>query len=123
MASLLFRLRNVPDDEAEDVRRQLNEQQFEFYETSAGNWNISMPGIWLQNEADLPRAQALLDDYQQQRSEAARERWRAARSDGSAPRLLDRLLAQPLLSLGLLAFCLLLLYFSIKPFFQLLSGV
>ena len=47
MALLLFRLRNVPDDEADEVRHLLNENSIEFYETSAGNWGISMPAIWL----------------------------------------------------------------------------
>ena len=38
MSVLLFRLRNVPEDEAEDVRELLNKNGFEFYE------NNGLPG-------------------------------------------------------------------------------
>ena len=42
MSKLLFRLRNVPDDEAEEVRQLLEEHGIETYETDAGNWGISL---------------------------------------------------------------------------------
>ena len=38
MATLLFRLRHVPDDEADDVRALLEENGIDFYETTPGNW-------------------------------------------------------------------------------------
>ncbi|MGK0318613.1 MAG: hypothetical protein ACI9JP_000792, partial [Granulosicoccus sp.] len=38
MPTLVFRLRNVPEDEADDVRMLMNENDFDWYETSAGNW-------------------------------------------------------------------------------------
>ena len=45
MSKLLFRLRNVPDDEADEVRELLTQHSIEFYETGAGNWGISMPRV------------------------------------------------------------------------------
>ena len=50
MPELLFKLRNVPDDEAEEVRQLLNDHEINFYETRAGGWGISMPGIWLPDD-------------------------------------------------------------------------
>lgn len=70
MGVLFFRLSQVPEDEAQDVREFLAEAEIEFYETHAGNWGISLAAIWLVNETELPRAKQLMDDYQRQRSES-----------------------------------------------------
>jgi len=67
MAKLLFSLRNVPDDEAADVRALLEQHGFQWYETGAGLLGFSAPGLWLRDAADYPRARALLDEYQEQR--------------------------------------------------------
>ena len=44
MSALIFRLRNVPEDEAMQVRDLLDEHRIDWFETSAGNWGIGMPG-------------------------------------------------------------------------------
>ena len=67
MTLLLFNLRGVPEDEADEVRELLTEQDIDFYETSAGNWGMSMPALWLRDVADLEKARQLLNAYQQQR--------------------------------------------------------
>ena len=64
MATLLFRLNDVPDAEADAVRNLLLEHQIDFYETSAGNWGFSVAGIWLKNNEDKSQARSLIDDYQ-----------------------------------------------------------
>ena len=58
MPTLVFRLRNVPEDEADDVRALMDENEFDWYETSAGNWGIAMPGIWISKDEELPTCQA-----------------------------------------------------------------
>jgi hypothetical protein len=68
MSILLFSLRGVPDDEADEVRELLTEQAIDFYETPAGNWGVSMPALWLREDAELIKAQSLLAVYQQQRA-------------------------------------------------------
>ena len=85
MTTLLLNLRQVPDDEAEEVRTLLNEQQIPFYETTPSLWGISSGGIWLTNPTDRERAKALMEDYQQQRNASRRpsgmaphQRWVAA---------------------------------------------
>jgi len=76
MAKLLFNLRNVPDDEADEVRQLLTEQGVDWYETRPGPWGISGGGLWLRDAAAWPQARRLLDGYQQARREQAREQVR-----------------------------------------------
>ena len=61
MAKIIFRLNGVPDDEARDVRELLANHAIDFYETSAGNWGVSMPAIWLKDDGQFEQARALLD--------------------------------------------------------------
>ena len=83
MAILLFSLRGVPEDEAFEVRELLTGQGIDFYETSAGNWGISMPALWLRDGGQLQQAQRLLAEYQQQRYLSARERYTAEKGQPS----------------------------------------
>ena len=76
MAKLLFNLRNVPDDEAEEVRALLSGHGLDWYETRAGLWGLGAPALWLRDADDYPRARGLLDDYQQARRQAAHEHLR-----------------------------------------------
>lgn len=113
MAKLLLNLRNVPDDEADEVRALLDDSRIAYYETTPSLWGISAGGIWLKDDADLSRARQLLGDYQRQRGERARAEYAAARRDGSAETFWMLLRAQPgrvllnllgiLLALGLVA--------------------
>jgi hypothetical protein len=73
MTLLLFSLRGVPDDEADEIRELLTAQDIDFYETPAGNWGVSMPALWLRDESELTKAQSLLNVYQQQRAITQRE--------------------------------------------------
>ncbi|MBC52888.1 MAG: hypothetical protein CMQ34_03540 [Gammaproteobacteria bacterium] len=95
MAKLLFRLRHVPDDEAAEVRDLLTAHNISFYETSAGNWGISMPGLWLHRDADYPQARSLLDDYQAERQQRMRAQYEADRAAGTADTLLTLLRQDP----------------------------
>ena len=73
MSKLLMNLRNVPDDEADDVRAMLDAQRIAFYETRPSIWGISAGGIWVTDDAAFADARRAMDDYQQQR--AARNRF------------------------------------------------
>ena len=73
MAKLLFNLRNVPDDEADEVRRLLTAHGVDWYETRPGPWGISSGALWLHDPEAWPEARRLLDGYQQSRRERARE--------------------------------------------------
>ena len=61
MSRLLIKLRDAPEDEIRDIRSLLRKHHIAFYETQAGPWGISAPGIWLKSEHHYDRAKALLD--------------------------------------------------------------
>ena len=82
MANLLFKLNNVPDDEADDIRDLLEEGEIEFYETSSGNWGLSFAAIWLKDEQQLQAARQLIDQYQSQRYERVSQEHQALRENG-----------------------------------------
>ena len=116
MAKLLFRMRDVPDDEAEEVRKLLAQNEIAFFETFAGNWGISMPGLWLVNEQQFDEARALLDDYQEARSTRVKSQFLRQREQGEIRTLWQSFRAEPVrisLYLGLAA---LVLFLSLRFF-------
>lgn len=119
MAERLFPLRGVPDDEAEDVRALLTDNHIEFYETSAGNWNISMPAIWLQDDSQLQQAKALIDEYQTERTIQQREIYEQLKREGKHRTFWVLLWEEPLKVISYIGIVLVILYFSTKPFLSL----
>ena len=107
MSRLLMNLRNVPDDEAADVRAMLDAQGIAFYETRPSMWGVSSGGIWVTQDAAFADARRAMDDYQRQRSVRARADYAAARRAGTADTFLSMLRAEParvvLSVLGILA--------------------
>ncbi|MEO7065480.1 MAG: DUF6164 family protein [Rhodanobacter sp.] len=95
MSMLLMNLRNVPDDEAADVRAMLDEQKIAFYETRPSIWGISAGGIWVTEDVAYADARRAMDDYQQQRSIRARAEYAAAKRAGTADTFLSQLRAEP----------------------------
>jgi hypothetical protein len=117
LATLLFRLRNVPEDEANDVRDLLIRHSIAFYETSAGNWGVSLPAIWLHHDEDYPQARQLLDHYQRERSARMREQYLADKAAGRADTMLRMLIRDPLKVLSYLSLIAIILYISISIFY------
>lgn len=95
MSKLLLNLRNVPDDEVDDVRAMLDAHGIAFYETKAGPWNISVGGIWVTEDAAVAEAKRLMADYQRQRGERARAEYDAAVRTGTAETFWSVLRAEP----------------------------
>jgi len=96
MSKLLLNLRNVPDDEADDVRAMLDAKRIAFYETPPSFWGISAGGIWVKEDADFADAKRALDDYEQQRSVRVRTEYAAAKRAGTAETFVSILRADPL---------------------------
>lgn len=117
MAILLFKLRNVPDDEAAEVRELLTSHEIPFYETSAGNWGISMPAIWLHNNDHYDHARSILDAYQQQRVTRMREQYLADKSAGRADTMLSMVRRDPARTLAYLVLIAAIIYFSVVIFY------
>jgi len=73
LAKLLFRLHNVPDDEANDVRALLDEHQLPCYETQEGRWRVGLAAIWIEDNDQYEQARALIDTYQTERYQRIRQ--------------------------------------------------
>ena len=119
MSALLFRLRNVPEDEAEDIRELLNVNGFEFYETSAGNWGISTAAIWLKDKEQLESAKTLIEDYQTERGISQRHHYEELKKSGSHKTLLDAFKDNPFRFIAYIIFAGFIIYISTKPFLSL----
>lgn len=119
MTILLFSLRGVPEDEAHEVRALLTEQQIDFYETSAGNWGVSMPALWLRNDAELEKARQLLNAYQEQRYLAARQDYLQRKQAGQHKTLWRGVKEKPLLYGAYVLTMGLVMYVSVKLLFEL----
>ncbi|MBL1274880.1 MAG: hypothetical protein COB30_002220 [Ectothiorhodospiraceae bacterium] len=119
MAVRLFPLRNVPDDEADDVRELLTDHQIEFYETFGGNWGVSMPAIWLRDNSQLQDAKALIAEYQTERTQQQRAIYKQLKNEGKHRTFWDMLQEEPLKIIAYISIVFAILYFSTKPFLSL----
>jgi hypothetical protein len=96
MSKLLLNLRDVPDDEADDVRRFLDSGGIGYYETQPNWWGISGGGIWIRDDGDVAEAKRLMAQYQRERQARAREERAEAERNGTAETFADVLRTQPL---------------------------
>lgn len=96
MSKLLLNLRDVPDDEADDVRRFLDSGGIAYYETPPSWWGISAGGIWIRDERDVAQAKRLMAEYQRERQVRARAERAEALRNGTAETFVDVLRTQPL---------------------------
>ncbi len=119
MAILLFSLRHVPDDEAEEVRALLSGHGIDFYETPASAFGVSAGAIWLRDEAQLQTARQLLEHYQTERYATQRQHYEDLRQQGQRRTIVHAFRENPLRFVVYLALIAAVLYFSLKPFFAL----
>lgn len=119
MSKLLFKLRHVPDDEADEVRALLTENDIEFFETFAGNWGISLPALWLKDETQFTRARTLLDVYQEERHRRIREDFEQRRMRGEVKTLWHSFIESPLRFLLYMCLAGMVLFFSVQMFLSL----
>ena len=112
----LFNLRNVPDDEASEIRQLLTDNGIDFYETHASGWGISAPALWLPDDGQRQQAEVLIADYQHRRAEGARAAYAELRREGGAPTWAGNIARHPFRFLLLVAFLLFILYATLSPF-------
>jgi len=116
MAKLIFKLRNVPVDEAQDIRELLESNDIAFYETHAGNWGIGMAGIWIKDDFQYENANSLINIYQQQRTQRFQDEYANLEHSGHAPTFLSNLRDSPLRFIVYLFSIAVILYISVMPF-------
>ncbi len=100
MPTLLFKLRHVPDDEAEEVRELLKNHHIDFYETNAGTWGISLPALWLHHDTQLEEAKYLIHDYQQARAQHAQSSYQKQCQSGEQRTILTLIQESPMKFFG-----------------------
>jgi len=122
MAKLIFKLKSVSYDEADDIKNLLNENKIDFYESPAGNWEISMHAIWLNDEAQYTQAKRLIDEYQVKRSQRIRLETQQQIEHGEHETFIQRLFNKPIQFFIILAIIIFILYFSIMPFLEIGQG-
>ena len=122
MAVHIFNLRNVPEDEADDIRQLLETNRIEYYETPAGRWGMSAPGLWVTDDTQRDRAKELLARYQEERALRARQQYAEQLASGQHRSLWDSIKAQPLRFTGVLLAIGFVVYVSLTPFLNLIAG-
>lgn len=121
MAVQLLKLRYVPADELDELHALFEAHDIEVYETSAGNWGISMPALWLRDDRELPRAKALLEEYGQERFARMRGEYEALKQAGKARTFLDMARENPIRYIAYVAMIAGLVYISVVPFISMLN--
>lgn len=122
MAIQLLKLRNVPEDELIELYALLEQNDIEYYETSAGSWGISMPALWIRHNDQAEQAKALLKEYGEQRFIRVRTEYEELKSEGKARTFFDIVKEKPLKVLVYFIFVGVLVYLSIVPFVTINSG-
>lgn len=112
-------MRDVPEDEAQEVRDLLAENDIEFFETFAGNWGISLPALWLNRNDQYELARVLLDEYQNERSVRVRKEFELRRENGESNSLWQSFQATPFRFTAFLSLATLVLYISAQLFLSL----
>lgn len=122
MSVLLFKLYNVPEDEAEDVRQLLSEQGFQTYETQAGFFGLGVAAIWLQDKTQLESARKVIDRYQVQRSTDQRERYAQLKASGRAPTISQKMVENPLRFVATVVIIIIVALVSLVPLWSFLTA-
>lgn len=118
MATLLFRLNDVPEDEAEDVRQLLTDKGLNFYETHAGFFGLGVAAIWLNDDSQLPLAKAIIDEYQSHRAIVQRAHYEALRASGEMPGFGQLILRHPFRFVGIALLVVFILLLTLLPFWN-----
>jgi len=122
MATLLFKLKGVPDNEANEVRALLNKNNIDFYETPPSIWGVSMEAIWLPDNRQSEEAKQLLSGYQQELKIRVKEEYEELERQGQSPNLWRKFKEDPMQFIVFTLIIALIVYLSIQPFMSLGSG-
>ena len=117
MSRKLYPLRNVPDDEADEMRSLLQQNGVDFHETGSGFLGIGTAAIWIRDESQYEYARGLIADYQADRYSTARETYLRQREEGTHTRFIDRFMRDPWRVVSLILIALFLILLTVLPFF------
>lgn len=120
MATLLFKLTHVPEEEAQDIRNLLSENEIRFYETDAGFWRVGLDAIWLADKSQWEQARELIRVYQVDRTAMQKQNYAELVEQGQAPGLWQKFRAQPVRFVGFVLAILFVLGLTLIPFLMLM---
>lgn len=109
-------MRYVPEEEAQEVRELLEDNNIEYFETSAGNWGISVPAIWTKRDSQFSRAREIIDEYQKQRTQQIRQEFELIKQRGEAQTIWHKFLENPVRFIIYVGLIFLVLYVSLRLF-------
>lgn len=116
MSQRLMGLRNVPDDELEELRALFAEADIEIRETPAGPLGITAGSLWVVRDEQIADAKRRFDAYQSERASRAQAERDAELREGRAIGFMQVLKDEPLRVLAVLAGILFLLGLRVLPF-------
>ena len=116
MSKLLFRMRHVSEEEANDVRGLLEKNNIEFFETFSGTWGISIAAIWVSRNDQYTEARKIIDEYQAERTDKVKKALLDQEIKGVKPRVSDVFIQNPLRFLFSLFAIIIVLYISLRFF-------
>jgi len=119
MSVLIFRLNDVSEDEAADVRRLLDQHGFVYHETTGGFLGLGTAGLWLLDSSEKAAAREVIDHYQQERGARLSADYAALRAAGEAETIWQRAVQHPLRTLFYLVGIGAILYLVLVPFLTL----
>lgn len=122
MAKLLFKLAQVPDDEASEIRALLDEHQIHYYETDAGFFRVGLDAIWLSDGAQEEDARELIRAYQAERCVRQQENYAQLVEAGQVPSVWQLFCAQPIRFVALVVAIIFVTGLTLVPFVMLLRN-
>ena len=109
----------MPEDEADEVRYLLDENAVDYYETSAGNWGISVAALWVKESEEKDKAVKLIDDYELKRYQRSVSEYRESLKKGKQRTIVDLIVESPTRFIFTLIAIIFILFLTIYPFFNL----
>lgn len=123
MPRLLLNLRNVPEDESEEVLELMERHRIECYQTPPGPLGITAGGIWLKERDDFPRARELMDEYQAERARRVRAEYEEAAREGRVETLWTVIRRRPVRTLVFIGVAIFILMIFFAPMVALWQAV
>ena len=122
MARLLFKLAQVPQDEASEIRALLDEHQIHYYETDAGFFRVGLDAIWLADGAQEEQARELIRAYQAERCVRQQQNYAQLVEAGQVPSVWQHFCAQPIRFVALVLAIIFVAGLTLVPFVMLLRN-
>ncbi len=121
MPELLFNLKNVPEDEYQEVCELLQENDIHYYQTHKGFWGLGTEAIWLKSDEQLMDAKTLLHGYMVERQKKAQENHQTDIEQGNVRTLFSTFKDQPMMFVLYTLAILVLVILTVSPFLALVD--